>query len=125
MHDLELRQWNSIEHGMGLIRSALELAQHAAKLRTFENRSFGKVLDPYLGNISGALEHAGETLAGSKQPARQKVGRELLKLAERSRAEQAADAKHTLTQPLRTEITKYLNKNDVESLLDTQAFLNP
>ncbi len=52
-HDVELRQWNSIEHGMSLIHSAAELAQNAARLRLFEGRDFGGQLDPYLGNISG------------------------------------------------------------------------
>ena len=75
------------------------------------------------GILSGALEHAGATLEASLNPQTRKVGAWLSRAAARASAEQTMDSKKAISQALRTEVTNFLNEHDVDSLLDTKAFL--
>lgn len=123
-HDIEVRQWNSVEHGLGVVRLGTELAQNVSRLRTFGKRNFGSALDTHWGNITGALEFAGEVLVASPRVERQRVGQGLLELAVQASTGSSANVGN-LSQSMRTKIFKFLNKHEVESMLDAEAFLKP
>lgn len=123
-HDLELRQHEGVENALSLVQFATRLVQNQKRL-VLRSQPLGERNDPHIGNIEGALLHAGTLLrdrgARSAVPEQREIGDRMIALAARTRERKQPE----LDSALRTEIYRFLNQNRVRELLDEELFLQP
>jgi hypothetical protein len=116
-HNLEIRQWDSIEDGLDLLGLAGELVLEHERLRIIPAFDAAKISDPFTDNLNGALKYAGELLSRSAEPEKASIGNGLLALA--SEVENAG----TITPQFRKKTYKFLNEHSVMELLGKSAFV--
>lgn len=124
-HDLEIRQWTTLEQGMDVLATTVALAKNAGRLRVADRPAFGAHdnTDFYWGNITGALEYAGAILKASPTEARRQVAEGLEALVAELTNAAKKDRSWRITKPMRAKIHKFLNRQKVYDLLDAEAFL--
>jgi hypothetical protein len=122
-HDLELREWMDLDHGLEMVEFASKLASDRERLVQSDDE-FGRrqlepsiaLVDPRLGNLKGALEYTGMLLKKKGVPSQTLIGEQLEKLASQI-TEQDTPVN------LRKTIRSYLIKNHVLEMLDESVFL--
>jgi hypothetical protein len=123
-HDLEIRLAQNLKHALELGEFATRLARQRDELQ-LHPRQFGGKLDPFLGNVGGALEYAGTVLGRAHDPERRAVGKAALALAEEVYKHQPS-RDPTLPRGLRKKVHEFVKLNRLEDLLaDEQTFLRP
>jgi hypothetical protein len=122
-HDLELREWMDLDHGLEMVDFASKLASDRERL-VQSDEDFGRrqqepsiaLVDPRLGNLKGALEYTGMLLKKRDVPSQTLIGEQLEKLASEITEEDTP-------VNLRKTIRSYLMKNHVLEMLDESVFL--
>lgn len=118
MHDLEIRQYNSLDEGLENIALAAMLGQNYTKIRNviFEN-DYG--IDGFTGNLGGALFYTAKILEKSKNTNDYKIAEDLLTFLNQ------IDNFHNIDNDLREEIAIYLKKHNVVERLNFENLVDP
>lgn len=116
-HNLEIRQWFTVQQGMNDLALAGKLAQNHQRVKVLDFRS-DTVSDPFTNNLPGALKYVGTLLRESTDSERRKLAEKFLEFSGRMEREKK------ITRELRREVHEFLQRIDIDELLDESLFLN-
>ena len=116
-HDIEVREWDNIGHGMALLSFAARMALEHARIKVLANFKPADIRDRFTINLNGALRYAGEMLVDSGDPTRVEAGRGLLSLSRQIEEARSIDGL------MRVKIHAYLKSQRILGMLDENIFL--
>jgi hypothetical protein len=124
MHDLEIRQWSSIEEGMEYLSFASELSTRPGTLIPFEGLETLR-LDSQAGDVIGALDYISDLLQVSRDRTHQEIARRLRTWANLVRRPESwvitgTNQQH-LDRTLRAQLAQELRASGVEQILAQPA----
>jgi hypothetical protein len=119
-HNLEVRQWTSLDAGFDDIAFAAIMARNPGRIVELVPPDFKKTFnDPQTANLKGALQYAAAFLMRSSNPG-DRASAEILQsfVTQMSAAGQ-------ISPDLRLEIAEFLNEDKTIARLGPETFLNP
>lgn len=119
VHDVELRQFTSLQQGFRTLAFGAAMVRDAGKIRLVKEKNFVTprgTSDDYWGNVAGVLKHIANLISLSKDPSLQTL---LPQLKNMSRKAQ------DLNEVTRQEVHDFIVKNNIPEILQLRLFLNP
>lgn len=124
MHDLELRQYTSLDEGLENIALAAMLGRNYSKIRNvFFEKDYG--IDGFTGNLGGALFYATKILEKSKNINDHKIAEDLLIFLNRIEEIINREGFLKVDVDLWEEIAIYLKKHNVVDRLNFENLIDP
>lgn len=118
-HDIELRQYNNLPHGLRILSFASFMAKDPEKIIVFEEvMQRGTKLDQFWGAAAGALKYVAKIIeANSQDPSLKKLTPELRRLSE------LAQESENIAPQVRKEIYQLIVSNNLVEKLRLNLFL--
>lgn len=113
-HDLEIRNWLTIEEGMENLELVANLATNHKKLHVLEISQSEPLTNEKIGNIFGALDYASKIFELSKDPQLKSMSKDLVRLKALVKKEAPG---------WEEKISQYLTTHEVVENLNAEAFL--
>lgn len=118
-HNLEIRQWDTIEGGLENLALAAEMAKRHREIKVVKMHT-PVVDDPYTSSLLGALEYSAVILARSGKSEEKKLAKKLLALHQKGIRSWENERENS---EFRTEVKKFLLTNNIRARLTLDSFL--
>ena len=117
MHDLEIREYFTIEEGLSDLQLAATLAQNHLELKEIPTLEI-RLRDQLTANLKGALFYVGQALSNSRNVQEIELGKQMIQLSEELTEKTMKD------EVLREKISHFLNQNQIDRRIKPELFLN-